>query len=167
MWTEKRPEELTENAFELIGKEWFLVAAHAEGRSNAMTASWGGLGVMWGKPVAYVVIRPQRYTKEFLDRAETFSLGVFSKDRREMMNYMGSVSGRDADKIAVCGLTETLVDGAPVFAESRMTLILRTLYSQPMEEASFWKKGLAEQWYAEGDFHTLYIAEIEKILVKE
>ncbi|MDD7678444.1 MAG: flavin reductase family protein, partial [Anaerovibrio sp.] len=60
------PEELQENAFKVIGKDWLLVTGTAEGKSNAMTASWGGMGVMWGKPVAFLVIRPQRYTKEFI-----------------------------------------------------------------------------------------------------
>ncbi|MDO4291798.1 MAG: flavin reductase [Eubacteriales bacterium] len=166
MFREIKPEELKDNAFELIGKEWLLVAASRDGKSNAMTASWGGVGVMWGKPVAFIVLRPQRYTKTFVDSADTFSLGVFPEECRRMMSYMGTVSGRDEDKIAKCGLTESLVEGAPVFEESRLTLVCRKLFAQPMEESSFLQKETVEKWYPEKDFHTLYIAEIEKVLVK-
>lgn len=122
---------------------------------------------MWGKPVVYVVIRPQRYTKTFMDRAETFSLSVFPEELRGMMNYMGTVSGRDEDKIAKSGLTERKEDGAPVFEESRLALVCRKLFAQPMEESAFLDKDVVGRWYPEKDFHTLYIAEIEKVLVKK
>lgn len=167
MWKEVKPEQLTDNAFKLIGKEWMLVAAHAHGASNAMTASWGGVGIMWGKPVAFVVIRPQRYTKTFMDSAGTFSLGIFPEDCRKMLNHMGTVSGREENKIGVCGLTEELWDSAPVFAQSRMTLICRKLFAQPMEESSFLDASVISGWYPEKDFHTLYIAEITKVLIQE
>lgn len=167
MFQEISPYELQDNAFKMIGKDWLLVAASKDGKSNAMTASWGGVGVMWGKPVVYVAVRPQRYTKTFLDGAERFSVSVFPEEMRSMMNYMGTVSGRDEDKIAKSGLTERSEDGAPVFEESRLALVCRKLFAQPMEEASFLDKTVTERWYPEKDFHTLYIAEIEKALVKE
>lgn len=167
MFQEISPYELKDNAFTMIGRDWLLVAASKDGKSNAMTASWGGVGVMWGKPVVYVVVRPQRYTKTFLDSAERFSVSVFPEELRSMMNYMGTVSGRDEDKIAKSGLTQRQGDGAPVFEESRLALVCRKLFAQPMEEASFLDKAVTERWYPEKDFHTLYIAEIEKVLVKE
>ena len=166
MWDKIKPEELTENVFHLINDDWMLVAAEDGGRTNAMTASWGAVGEMWGKSVVMIVIRPQRYTKTFLDQTETFSLGIFPETQREMLNYMGTVSGRTEDKIAKSGLTESLVDGAPVFEESRMTLVCRKLFAQPMEEAAFLDQKTVDSWYPDKDFHTLYIAEIEKVLVK-
>ena len=153
MFREIKPQEIQDNPFELIGKEWLLVAANKDGKSNAMTASWGAVGEMWGKSVVMIVIRPQRYTKTFLDQTETFSLGIFPETQREMLNYMGTV-------------TESLVDGAPVFEESRMTLVCRKLFAQPMEEAAFLDQKTVDSWYPDKDFHTLYIAEIEKVLVK-
>ena len=158
---------LQDNVFSLIGDRWMLITAGTAERCNTMTASWGGVGVMWGKPVVYVVVRPQRYTKTFLDSAERFSVSVFPEELRSMMNYMGTVSGRDEDKIAKSGLTQRQEDGAPVFEESRLALVCRKLFAQPMEEASFLDKAVTERWYPEKDFHTLYIAEIEKVLVKE
>ena len=94
-----KPEELEKNVFHMIGKEWLLVTAEKEGKVNTMTASWGGLGVMWGKNVAYIVLRPQRYTKEFVDAGETFSLSVLDEEYRKTLSYLGTVSGRDEDKI--------------------------------------------------------------------
>ena len=66
--------EMEFNPFDKISKQWMLVTAGDKDSSNTMTASWGGVGIMWGKPVATVYIRPQRYTKEFIDKNEYFTL---------------------------------------------------------------------------------------------
>ena len=72
--TEITCEALNENAFQMIGKDWLLLTAKKDGKVNTMTASWGGVGVMWGKQVAFLFIRPQRYTKEFVDAAAEMSI---------------------------------------------------------------------------------------------
>lgn len=160
-------EEFNHSPFQVIGKDWLLVCAEAEGKANAMTASWGGMGVMWGKNVAYLVIRPQRYTKEFIDRADGLSISVFDESHRRMMSYFGSVSGRDEDKIAKAGLT-VLRDGERTyFAEAKYTFLCRKLYAQEFRKDCFIDKASDEKWYADGDYHTMYIVEIEKILVQE
>ena len=152
---------------ELMVSPYFgVVAAEDEGRVNAMTASWGGLGILWGKRVAFVFVRPQRYTKEFIDKNEKLSLSFFDDGSRKMLNYMGTVSGRDEDKIAASGLHVEMVNSAPVFKESRMAIICRKLYEQPMTEESFLDKGLVDQFFEEKDFHIMYVVEIEKILVQ-
>ena len=163
MWKEIKPEECGENVFSLIGKERMQVAAGDETKANAMTASWGGLGVMWGKNVAYIVIRPQRYTKEFIDNGERFSLNILPEEYRSALNYMGQVSGRDADKMKESGLTVQFLEHTPVFEESRMVLVCRKMYAQVMEEESFLQQETVERWYPQKDYHTMYIAEIEKI----
>lgn len=94
------PSELKKTPFEMIGKDWMLVTAGNHNKVNTMTASWGGLGVMWGKDVAFTVIRPQRYTKEFIDREETVSLSFYNENYRKQLSLFGSVSGRDRDKIS-------------------------------------------------------------------
>lgn len=166
MWKEIKPEECKDNAFSMIGKEWMLIAAGEEEKSNAMTASWGGVGVMWGKNVAYIVVRPQRYTKEFLDKEERFSLNFLPEEYRKALNYMGAVSGRDEDKLKESGLHAVMRDGAPVFEESRMVFVCKKLFAQEMKEESFLQKETRERWYPNKDYHTLYIAEIEKVYVK-
>lgn len=165
MWKEIKAEEGKDNPFQLIGKEWMLVAAGNEEKCNAMTASWGGVGIMWGKPVAYVVIRPQRYTKEFMDQGERFSLSFLPEEYRKALNYMGTVSGRDTDKIRESGLHTELLHETPAFTESRMVMICKKMFAQDMKKESFLQEDILTKWYPQEDYHTLYIAEIEKIYV--
>ena len=163
---EIKPEELQKNPFQMIGKEWLLVTAEKDGKANTMTASWGGVGVMWGRNVAFIVIRPQRYTKEVVDKAETFSLSFFGDCFRDMLTYMGTTSGRNEDKIAQSGLT-VLYDGkTPYFEEATAVMLCKKMYAQKMSPDCFIDLAAREKWYPEKDYHTLYIAEIEKILLK-
>lgn len=167
MFKKIRIEEFDYSAARLIGKDWLLVTGEADGKANAMTASWGGLGVMWGKNVAYIVLRPQRYTKEFIDKAERFTLSVFGEDKKQMMGYFGSVSGRDEDKIAKSGLTVVSENGCTYYEEAKYVMVCRKLYAQVMTSDSFIDKSCDKQWYGAGDYHTMYIAEIEQLLVNE
>lgn len=81
------PEDIKANPFHLIGKEWMLVTAEMNGKVNTMTANWGGVGVMWNKDVVFVVIRPSRYTKEFVDHSSTFSLTFFDQSHRNELAW--------------------------------------------------------------------------------
>jgi len=159
-----KPEELDKNVFHMIGREWLLVTAEKAGKVNTMTASWGGLGVMWGKNVAYIVLRPQRYTKEFVDAGETFSLSVLDEEYRKTLSYLGTVSGRDEDKITKAGLTVEHADGTPYFGEANTVLVCRKLYAQNYDPACFIDKSCDEKWYPDKDYHTMYMGEIVKVL---
>lgn len=166
MWNKIKPEECQDNVFSLIGREWMLVTAGNEEKANSMTASWGGFGIMWGKPVVYVVIRPQRYTKEFIDREERFSLNFLPEEYRKVLNYMGTVSGREEDKIAAGALHVQMLDNTPAFEESRMVMVCKKLFAQDMKADSFVEGDIIEKWYLEKDFHTLYIAQLEQVYIK-
>ncbi|WP_101690663.1 flavin reductase [Dysgonomonas massiliensis] len=152
------------NPFELKNKWMLITAAKPDGTVNTMTASWGGLGVMWNKDVAYVVIRPQRYTKEFVDSAETFSLTFFDKKYLKELGYLGKISGRDENKIEKVGFHVLMEDGIPYFEEAETTIFVKKLFVQRITEDSFLDKSIIDRWYPEKDFHYLYIAEITKIL---
>lgn len=156
--------EFSENPFKLIGSDWMLITAKKGDKTNMMTASWGGVGILWNKPVATIYVRPQRYTKEFIDNEEYFSLCVLPEEYRQILNYCGTKSGRDEDKIAETKLTIVESEKAPIFKESRLVLICKKLYAQDLTEQSFIDKSLVEKNYQAKDFHTMYIAEIEKIL---
>ncbi len=160
-----KPESITDNTIKLIGNDWMLVTAKSEEKVNTMTASWGGLGFMWGKPVAFIVIRPTRYTKEFVDAGDSFSLSFFTREYKKQLSYLGSVSGRDEDKITTSGLTVTGED-VPYFEEAKLVLKLRKLYQQEMKEDCFLANEICDRWYPKKDYHTLYIAEITDALVK-
>lgn len=171
-YKEVLPENINDNIFSLIGKEWMLISATDGEKTNAMTASWGGAGVLWNKNVVYAFIRPQRYTKEFVDKTDAFTLSFFDESYKEMLGYFGRVSGRDEDKIKNKGLNVNLlscdgIDGnAPVFDEARLTIVCRKLYSAPMVKEGFVDKGLIDANYAAGDFHQVYVGEIIKVLEK-
>ena len=160
------PKEITRNPFTLIGDDWMLVTAEKDGKANTMTASWGGVGILWGKTVATIYIRPQRYTKEFLDSAGRFTLSILGAEHKKTLGYLGSVSGRDEDKIAKSGLTLAHENETPYFEEAEMVLVCKTLYKQEQKPECFLDKESLDKWYEAKDFHTMYIAEIETVLKK-
>ena len=160
------PENINDNIFKLIGKDWMLVAAQKDGKVNAMTASWGFGGVMWGKNAVVVGIRPQRYTKEFVDNGDTFSITILPESYREAMSYFGTVSGRDEDKIAKTGLTVAHDENTPYFEEGRLVLICKKMYSQEIKEENFIDKSIIDRWYPNKDYHMMYVAEIIDVLEK-
>ena len=148
------------NAFDKIGKQWMLITAKDGDKVNAMTASWGGLGVLWGKNVAYIFVRESRYTKEFIDKSDTLSLAFFAEDKKLMLGYMGKVSGRDEDKISKMGLTVKMVNDIPVFEEAQETLLCRKLFAGPISPEYFIDPEIDGKWYADKDYHTMYVVEI-------
>ncbi len=158
------PELIKKNPFQTIGKDWMLVTAGNEEKVNTMTASWGGFGVMYGKNVVFIVIRPQRYTKEFIDQEETFSLSFLDKSYRDVMNYLGSVSGRSEDKIMNSGLSVAREENTPYIAEANQVFLCKKLYKQAMEGEALLSEHLDLNYYPDKDYHILYIAEIVKAM---
>ncbi|MCL2475457.1 MAG: flavin reductase [Chloroflexi bacterium] len=156
--------EFNKNPFELIGQEWMLItAAKPDGVINTMTASWGTMGVMWGKNIIGCVIKPQRYTKEFVDSATTFSLSFFPRKFQDKLIYLGDVSGRDEDKIAKVNLTPAYDGQTPYFNEANLVFICQKIFAQDIIPQSFIDKTIGN-WYPKSDYHTMYIGEIIKIL---
>ena len=157
------------NPYRMIGKEWFALTAEKDGQVNTMTAGWGGLGVMWGKNVAFVVVRDSRYTKEFIDSSDSFSLTFFENtpDNKKMLSYIGSTSGRDEDKIANANLTIDYHEGTPYINEGNMVYICKKMYKAPMPQEYFTDMGIDSAWYKNGDYHNLYIGEITALLTKK
>ena len=168
-------EDLQLNPMTMIGQQWMLITAGTEQTGyNTMTAAWGQLGAIWSlpgrkghMPTACVYIRPQRYTKEFVDREETFSLSVFDESWRKQLAYLGTVSGRDENKIEKAGLTPVFGDSTTWFEEAELVLVCRKLYQQELKEDCFLDRELVERNYPNRDFHTMYIGEIIKVLARE
>ncbi len=164
---EVKAEELTMNPFTKIGKEWLLITAGNEEKCNTMTASWGAMGVMWGKNAVTVYIRPQRYTKEFVDGNDMFTISVLGNEYRKALNYCGTVSGRGTDKIKDAGLTPYFTDGTAGIGEADMIMVCRKMYQDEIRPECFNSPENDSKWYPDKDYHTMYIAEIVKVLVKE
>ncbi len=160
------PGELKENAFDLIGEEWMLITAGSPDRFNTMTASWGTLGVLWSLPVAICFIRPQRYTFEFAESSDFFTLSFLKPGYREILEFCGSHSGRDTHKIRETGLNPLVTDRGNVYYEQcRLVLECKKLYSDWIREDEFVMKNLIRRNYPRKDFHKFYIGEIISCLV--
>lgn len=166
MFKQVDPKALDFNVFSAIGDQWMLITAGTAERCNTMTASWGGLGVLWGVPMATVYIRPQRYTKGFVDENEYFTLSFFSENYRKELSLCGTKSGREVNKVKECGFTVlTGEGGAPYFEQADLVLVCRKRMAVPMDPAAM-PEDVKDKWY-HGDWHTMYWGEIVEALVKE
>lgn len=167
MFKEIDAKELMDNPFTLIGNEWMLISAGNVESHNMMTASWGGLGVLWNRNVATVYIRPSRYTANFVDREACFALSFFGKNKK-IHGICGSKSGRDIDKTKAAGLTPLYTDGTVYFEEAELVLVCRKLYESKLDNTKFFDPSV-EEFYKEipGDYHRVFIGEIIKTLVKK
>lgn len=154
------PKSLDENVFSMIGERWMLITAGTPERCNTMTASWGGLGVLWGKQTATCYIRPQRYTYEFMEAGEAFTLSFFGEEYRKALAFCGAKSGRDVDKIKECGFTVAAGAGdAPYFEEADLVLVCKKAYWQDLDPSHFLDPEI-EKHYPQKDYHRMYIGEI-------
>ena len=159
--------ELQMNPMTLIGSDWMLLTAGTEESGyNCMTCSWGHLGSLWNKPTSVCYVRPQRYTKEFIDREELYTLSFYD-GHKKALGYLGTKSGRNEDKVAAVGFTPVFGEGYTYFAEAKLVLVCRKLYRAPLKEEYFHDKELMDQCYPERDFHDLYVGQIVKVLVSE
>ena len=161
------PHEITDNIFKLIGSDWMLITAGPPEAYNTMTASWGGLGVIWNKNVCWCVIRPVRYTYHFMENADVFTLSFFEEQHRDALNLCGSKSGRDIDKAAATGLTPIAgkLPGTTTFAQARLVIECRKIYFQDIDPSHFLDPSIHGN-YPQRDYHRMYVGEIVNCLVK-
>ncbi len=154
--------ELEINPFTLIGKDWLVLAAGDESGSNAMTVSWGHLGCLWSpnRPTVIAYARESRYTKEFLDKNELFTLSLITD--RKALGYLGSHSGREGDKYAAAGVKPLYIDGTTAIEGAKLIFVCRKLYSAPLDMNAFTVRSIPAMDYAKGDVHTMYVGEIIK-----
>ena len=184
--------DLKFNPFNLIGDEWMLITAGDERlrvgdgnrealatdrdartsgmhSCNTMTASWGHLGCLWGNndPSAVVYIRESRYTKKFVDEEPYFTLCVMDKSFKKQMAYLGSTSGRDEDKITKAGLTPVYADNCVYFREAKLVFVCKKVYAAEIQQSGIIYQETIDQSYPQGDYHTMYVGKIEKVLVRD
>lgn len=167
-YTSMKPSELNMNVFSALLEDWMAVCAKDGEETNAMTASWGGFGILWNKPVAYVFIRPQRYTKKLVDASERLTLNFFSGKEKEALGYLGKVTAAEVpDKMAQCGLKQVLMDDVFYFEEADIVVVAKKLYQQTMMPDCFLDHELIAKNYPNEDFHDVYVCEVEQVLVKQ
>lgn len=140
-----------------------LVSGAGADQANPMTISWGMFGIMWNRPVVMVMVRPTRYTWDFINKFPDFTLNWLDKEHAEALRICGSTSGRHGDKFAMCGLhaEKALMVESPVVAESIMTLECRTIYREMIKPEQFLADGI-NQHYKNKDYHGLFFGEIVK-----
>ena len=166
MFKEITARELKENLIKKISEEWMLITAGSKEKYNMMTASWGFMGEMWGEDSVAVVVRPERYTMDFIESSDYFTLTFFG-DNKVIHKVCGSKSGRNVDKTALTGLSPVASDNYVYFKEARLVLIIKKKYVQPMDKQFLIDKSIDEKWYQNGGWHNLIIGSIERIYVKE
>lgn len=162
-------ENLDRNAVEMIGHQWMLITAGTPEKFNTMTASWGGLGYVWNRPVAYVLVRPNRYTHGLIDEQGRFTLSFMGEEYRSALKICGTISGRDHDKMAEAGLRPWLTEAGQVaIADAEVVLECRVIYSDFLKDAHFKNRPEVDKWYGpDNPLHELYMAEITGAWVKE
>ncbi len=154
--------DMNVNAFSVFDRQWALVTAGQEGDFNTMTVSWGGLGTLWGLPVATVYVKPVRFTHSFLDRYDRFTVSFFPESYKKALALLGSRSGRDGDKVAAAGLTPVYLDGAVTFREASRTLVCRKIYRQDLDLAAIPAEAV-EAYYKTEAPHTMYIGQVLEV----
>lgn len=165
MFKEINAKELKENFIKLISEEWSLITAGDESGYNMMTASWGFAGEMWGNDSVMAVVRPQRYTMEFIEKSDYFTLSFYG-DNKAVHKVCGSMSGRDVNKTELTGLTPVFDDNSVYFKQARLVIVCKKQYVQPMEEKFFTDRECLK-WYDNRDYHYMIIGKIEKVLYSE
>ena len=150
-----------DNAIKAIGDDWMLITAYDSdnNRTNAMTASWGALGVLWHKPICICFVRPERHTFKLLNEKKVLSIAFLDEKRRNDYMVCGRESGASIDKLQKCGLTTVELDGASVIAEASTALTCRVLYEDDIKESGFLDSELLKH-YANAGYHRVYICEI-------
>jgi flavin reductase (DIM6/NTAB) family NADH-FMN oxidoreductase RutF len=163
---EINPESINDNVIKLIGSDWMLISAGQANDYNTMTAAWGGLGFLWKMPVSYIFVRPQRYTFQFIEKNEYFSLCFFSDQYKDMLTYCGTYSGREVNKADECGLSlQSFQDKCVFFREANLVLICKKIYADDIDPEKFIDPAL-HLIYPQKDYHRMYIGKIESCFVK-
>ena len=162
------PEQLQVEPVRLFGKDWMLLTAGGKEKHNTMTVAWGGLGVLWGLPVATVYVRPERLTYTFLNENGSFTLCAFDESWREKLVLCGTKSGREVDKDALCGLTPVESEsGAAYYAEARLALVCKKLYIHDFDPSGFLDARIGGVYPEGAQLHRMYVGELVEVLVKE
>ncbi len=157
--------ELEGNFVKMLSEDWALLTAGNIDTFNTMTVSWGGVGELWNKDVAFLFVRPQRYTFEFIENNDYFTLSFFGGKYKKELGICGSKSGRDIDKMEATGFTPISIDKSTGFKEATVTVYMKKLAYQDMKPDGFIDDSIMNN-YANNDFHRVYVGEIIKVIVE-
>lgn len=126
---------------------------------NTMTIGWGMIGTIWGKEVFMCFVRPTRYTYEFMERHEVFTISFYNTNYKQEMSYLGTHSGRTTNKVETVGFHPQAIGEGVTFTEAYQTIVCKKIYHQDMD-ASLFPAPVLKTYYSAGGIHRLYIGEI-------
>ena len=156
-------EELQCNPFQLFHKDWALITAGDEKEYNTMTASWGHMGIIWNKNIVTVYVRPQRYTHDFMEKFDRFTVSFYPESCREALTFCGKNSGRDTNKAKETGLTPVHEEGMTYFSQAKLVLECKKVYVDEIDPKGFLDASI-DKHYPIQDYHTVYMGEVIRIL---
>ena len=165
-FTEINCENLNMNAFKSIGKDWMLITSGNKEKFNTMTASWGSVGVLWNKNIATIFVRPQRYTFEFLEKNDIYTLSFFGGNFKKELVFCGKNSGNNVDKIKSTGLIPIFDDDFTFFSQAKLVFVCKKIYTDFIKPDNFLDDSIKIN-YENNDYHKMYVGEIMKCLVKK
>ncbi len=162
------PKEISDNAVQLIGFDWMLLTAGKKDDFNMMTASWGTLGFLWNEPVIFTFVRPQRHTFNFTEKDDYFTISIFEEKDRDILQFCGTKSGKDYDKIKETGLIPLETElGNVYYEQARLVIECKKVYADYLKEDAFIDSTFAGKYYPEKDFHKMYVGKIVNVWEKK
>ncbi len=150
---------------ELFGDRWALIGSGDIDNHNIMTASWGMLGKLWNKDVAFIFIRPQRYTYEIIEKEDYFTVNFLSGKYKDALNICGAASGRDCDKFERANLSPYYVEGTTAVEQANLVVVCKKIAITDMKPEDFISDEI-DGFYKDKDYHRVYVGEIIKVLEK-
>ena len=154
------------NPFIKISKEWAIITAGTKVEANPMTVGWGGFGSLWGKNAISIYIRESRYTKEYLDKSDFFSLSFLPDENHNALSVCGTLSGRDSNKWEESGLTLNSRLGIPFPDEAALVFLCKKMAVVPFSKEQFTDSDICKKWYENDDFHLMYIGEVMDVMAR-
>jgi flavin reductase (DIM6/NTAB) family NADH-FMN oxidoreductase RutF len=160
--------KLSLDVVDLWMNQWLLLTAGTLDDCNMMTVAWGSIGCMWSKPFAQVVVRPQRHTRKYIDQLDSFTLCAFPENYRKDLQTLGTLSGKDGDKLSQTEITLRSSEkvSAPSYNEANLILECRKIYCQDMDPSGFLNKTIQDN-YPANDYHRIYFGEILAAICEE
>jgi flavin reductase (DIM6/NTAB) family NADH-FMN oxidoreductase RutF len=159
-------EDAVAQAFRGLGHEGALLTVGDATKFNAMTIGWGALGFIWERNIVTVLVRPSRYTHEFIEKFASFTVSFYHREHHNALSILGTRSGRDTDKVALAGLTPAFIDGVVTFREAYLTVVAKQLCRMQLQPGDFIDPTIDGQCYSKQDYHTIYQAEVIKVIAQ-
>ena len=155
--------KISEDVFSYFNRKWALLTAGTRESFNTMTISWGGMGTLWGKPVVTVYVKPVRYTWQFMEKNDVFTVSFYPEEYRKDLTLLGELSGRDRDKIALTALTPQFLKEGVTFEQAEVTLVCRKIYAQDLDRTAI-PENVEKMFYAEEEPHRMFIGEVTDVI---